>query len=411
MDLPSPAPYGDYMTVAKNSSDFALPERLRAIHEAEYPRFSDAEMARRRSAIEDLLKESDLDHLVFCGANRFGSAVQWLTGWPVTTEAVGVFTPGEPDAMFVQHVNHAPLAQKIAARAKVAWGGGSSVAAAIAVLERRGARNGRVGVIGPMTFEQHATLAGRFGAIANLNRAYIRLRQVKSDEEIDWMRIGAALSDRGMLALRDGLHPGVGERELGDLVERAYVPFGGTTVIHFIGVTAMDAPRLGVPPQFAANRKAAAGDVVFAEISAAFWEHPGQVLRSFALGAAPTPLYRDLHAAADAAFAAVAAVLKDGALPREVIEAAGVIEDAGFTIIDDLLHGYGGGYLPPVLGSKSRPSAHIPDAPFRAGMVVVIQPNVVTRDGAAGVQTGEMVLITKTGIEPFHAVPRGFVRV
>ena len=28
----------------------------------------------------------------------------------------------------------------------------------------------------------------------------------------------------------------------------------------------------------------------------------------------------------------------------------GVIEEAGFTIIDDLLHGYGGGYLPPVLG-------------------------------------------------------------
>jgi Xaa-Pro dipeptidase len=365
--------------VSVKSSDFILPERLRALHEADYPRFSDAEMARRRTAIEDLLKESDLDHLVFCGANRFGSAVQWLTGWPVTTEAVGVLTPGEPDAMFVQHVNHAPLAQKIAARAKVTWGGGSSLAAAIEVLERRGAQNGRVGVIGPMTFEQHATLSGRFGMIANLNRPYIRLRQVKSAEEIDWLRIGAALTDRGMLALGDGLRPGLSERELGDIVERAYVALGGTTVIHFIGMTAMGEPHLGVPPQFAGNRTAASGDIVFAEISAAFWEHPGQVLRSFALGAEPTPLYRDLHAAADAAFAAVATVLKDGAMPRAVIEASRVIEDGGFTIIDDLLHGYGGGYLPPILGSQSRPSAHVPDEPFRAGMVVVIQPNVVTR--------------------------------
>jgi Xaa-Pro aminopeptidase len=104
-------------------------------------------------------------------------------------------------------------------------------------------------------------------------------------------------------------------------------------------------------------------------------------------------------------------VLKDGAMPREVIEAASVIEQAGFTIIDDLLHGYGGGYLPPVLGSNSRPSAHIPDEPFRAGMVVVIQPNVVTPDRKAGVQTGEMALITKTGIERFHSVPRGFARI
>jgi Xaa-Pro aminopeptidase len=201
------------------------------------------------------------------------------------------------------------------------------------------------------------------------------------------------------------------ERELGNLVERGYVALGGTTVIHFIGVTAMAAPQLGVPTQFASNRKVGRGDIVFAEISAAFWDHPGQVLRSFTVDAEPTPLYRDLHAAADAAFDAVAAVLKDGAMPREVIEAAGVIEASGFTIIDDLLHGYGGGYLPPVLGSNSRPSAHVPDEPFRAGMVVVIQPNVVTPDHKAGMQTGEMVLITRTGIERFHAVPRGFARI
>jgi len=394
-----------------NNATLSLPPHLQAIHEADYPRFSDAEMAQRRSAIEALLKNADLDHLVFCGANRFGSAVQWLTGWPVTTEAVGVLTPGEADALFVQYVNHAPLAAKIASRAKVAWGGGSSIGAAIETLERRGARSGRVGVVGPMTFEQHAALSGRFGAIASLNRDYIRLRQIKSAEEIQWMRIGAALTDRGMLALHDGVRAGLSERELGDLVERGYVRFGGTTVIHFIGVTAMAAPNLAVPAQFAGNRKVNNGDIVFAEISAAFWDHSGQVLRSFAVGAAPPPLYRDLHAAADAAFDAVANVLKAGAMPREVIEAARVIEDSGFTIIDDLLHGYGGGYLPPILGSQSRPSAHVPDEPFRAGMIVVIQPNVVTRDGKAGVQTGEMVLITKTGIEPFHNVPRGFLRV
>src|ERR1700688_4004882 len=107
-------------------------------------------MTRRPRGVEDLLREAALDHLVFCGANRFGSAVQWLTGWPVTTEAVGVLTPGEPDAMFVQHVNHAPMARRIAERAEVAWGGGSSVGAAIAVLDKRGARADRVGVIGPM---------------------------------------------------------------------------------------------------------------------------------------------------------------------------------------------------------------------------------------------------------------------
>ena len=145
-----------------------------------------------------------------------------------------------------------------------------------------------------------------------------------------------------------------------------------------------------------------------AEITATFWDYPGQVLRSFALGEAPSQLYRDLHAAADLAFDAITAVLKAGATPAQVIEASGVIEQAGFTIIDDLLHGYGGGYLPPVLGCTNRPAGPVPTEPFRAGQVVVVQPNVVTPDRKAGVQTGEMLVIRETGIERLHDIPRGF---
>ena len=44
-------------------------------------------------------------------------------------------------------------------------------------------------------------------------------------------------------------------------------------------------------------------------------------------------------------------------------------------------------------------------------MTGVIQPNVVTPDGKAGVQTGELVLVTATGIELLHTMPRGFTRV
>src|SRR3954469_15627928 len=323
-----------------------IAERLRPIVEAEYPRFSDAEMARRRHAIEALLAEVECAHLVFCGANRFGSAVQWLTGWPVTAEAVGVRSPGARDALFVQYHNHVPQAARLAPDPDVAWGGQSSIGAAFNELKKRGARTDRVATIGPLGAEQHAALSAAFGKLTNLNKAYVRLRMIKSAEELDWLRIGAHFSDLGMMALRDGLRPGLTERELGDLVERAYVAQGGTNVIHYFGVTPMRDPRIAVPTQFPSTRRVQAGDVAFAEISAAFWDYPGQVLRSFTVGEEPTPLYRDLHAAADAAFDAIAVVLRDGALPAQVIEAARLIEDAGFTTIDDLLHGYGGGYLP-----------------------------------------------------------------
>ena len=113
---------------------------LRRIVEADYPRYSDPEMARRRAAVSALMDEAGVDHVVFCGLNRTGSVVQWLTQWPVTAEAVGVFSPGIPDALFLQYVNHPPLARIIADKAEVEWGAESSIRKAVEALARRGAR-------------------------------------------------------------------------------------------------------------------------------------------------------------------------------------------------------------------------------------------------------------------------------
>ena len=44
-------------------------------------------------------------------------------------------------------------------------------------------------------------------------------------------------------------------------------------------------------------------------------------------------------------------------------------------------------------------------------MVVVIQPNVITLDERAGVQTGELVLVGAAGAERLDAYERGFLRV
>jgi len=388
-----------------------LPDRLARLSTTEYPQFSAEEMTRRRGVITEMLRNARCDHLVFCGANRVGSIVQWLTQWPVTAEAVGVCSSGDRDALFVQFVNHAELASIIAHEADVAWGGASSIASAIEVLRKRGARAGRVAFIGPFSYAQHAALASAFGPPADLNQVYTRTRQVKSDEELDWLRIGAYFADLGMAALRDNLRPGISEQELGALIEQAYVPLGGGHYIHFVGTTSMHDPAVPVPRQFPSRRCIANGDVVCAEISASFWDYPGQVLRSFTVGERPNQLYRDLYAAAEAAFDAIAHVLRAGATSLQVIEASGVIEQAGFTIIDDLLHGFGGGYLPPILGTKSRPAGPVPPEPFRRGQTVVVQPNVVTPDRKAGVQMGELLVITDTGVETLHQYPPGFETV
>ena len=107
----------------------------------------------------------------------------------------------------------------------------------------------------------------------------------------------------------------------------------------------------------------------------------------------------------------VATFVVGTAIAEDIIEAASVIEDAGFTTCDDLTHGYGGGYFPPIMGSKSRPNEPIPNFTFEKNHMLVIQPNVITPDRKAGVQTGECVVITEAGCQSLHEAPSGLLRV
>jgi Xaa-Pro dipeptidase len=377
---------------------------------APYPRFSDGEMARRHSALAAEMAAADVEHAIVYGANRSGSAVGWLTRWPVTREALAVVTPGEPDLLLVNFYNHVPNARRIAGEAEVRWAGQRPMASAIEELRRRGAAGRRIGLIGPLGYRLHAELA-EFACPVSLDAAYTRLRLRKSDEEIDRLRVGASLTDRAVRALHEEARPGVDERELGNIAERAYVGRGGTTHIHYFGATAMAAPELSVPAQWPAARPLARGDALTCEVSASFWDYSGQLLRTFAVGADPLPLYRELHEVADAAFDAIVERLRPGASAAEVVEASSMIEESGFTIRDDLLHGFVGGYLPPVLGSRSRALEEVPDFTFEAGTTVVVQPNVVTSDECAGVQTGELVLVGEAGVERLHEYERGFLRL
>jgi Xaa-Pro aminopeptidase len=288
-----------------------------------------------------------------------------------------VVTPGERDVLYVGFYNHVPNAQRIATEAEVRW---------IGDFERP---PGTIGVIGR---------PARDGEV-DLNAAYTGLRLIKSDEEIEWIRRAAELTDAGVAALREAARPGVSEYELGAAIEAAWLPHGATTHIHYLAATPMDSPELCVPAQWPSDRRLAAGDVLVYEISANFWEYPAQRLGTIFVDAEPTPLYRELLATAEAAFDAVVARLRGGATAAELWEAAGLIGAAGFGIRDDLVHGFVGGYLPPVLGAREP----VPDFTFEAGMTVVVQPNVVTPDERAGVQIGELLLVTDEGAERLHA--------
>jgi Xaa-Pro dipeptidase len=393
-------------------------------------------MARRREALTDLLREHGTDQALVYGFDRSGSAVEWLTGWPVTREAALLLRPGQRDLLFVCFNNHVPNARRLAPDADIRPGNASALEAALDALATRADRRAtaptpsgpgrprcpaRLGVIGPVPARASDRLAA-VGRIVFLDREYTALRLVKSAEELARMRTGAAMSDDAVAALAAAARPGMTEAECCASLEGAYIAAGGLTHIHYLGVTAMAEPSLCVPAQWPSPRRLRAGDVLTCEVSASYQGYPGQLLRTFTIAAPATPLYGDLHRVAEAAFGAMAARLRAGAAASDLAAAAAeIILGAGYTIYDDLVHGFGGGYLPPVIsradlesGRTAAPPARLPSGgnfTFAAGMTVVLQPNVITPDERAGVQTGELVLVTESGWEPLHRYPRGLARI
>jgi Xaa-Pro dipeptidase len=371
------------------------------------PDFTGAEYANRRQWVAEVAEQHRVDIVIGYGANRTGSVVPWLTGWPVTREAVVMLAPGHRPTLLVGFPNHVPNARRIARDAEVEWCGERTPETVLGLLAGLGNPR-RLGVIGPVPVALRDALASRAQVLA-LDRDYLRRRQVKSAEELAWLRHAATLTDASAAALVAAAVPGATELDLVAAVEAAYAGTGATNHIHYVATTSMADPDRCVPGQWPTRRRLDAGSVVIFELSTSWGpDYPGQLLRTVAVDAAPTPLYRELHDVAETALDAMARRLRSGTSPEELLRAADVILDAGFTTVDDLVHGLGGGYLSPIISHRTRPSG--PDAePLRAGMTVVIQPNVCTPDLRAGVQTGELFLVTETGAASLHRFPAGLI--
>ena len=155
---------------------------MREILEQEYPRFSDAEYARRHNALGEMMNKHGVDHLLVVTDHRTGNAPQWVTGWPGTVEAYVIFRPGEQMTMFMEWLNHFPLAKRIAKGIDVRWGEHKGISLTVEELRRRGAR--RVGIIGPLIPQKTDVLKGSL-EVKHLDADYIRLRMIKSEEEMD----------------------------------------------------------------------------------------------------------------------------------------------------------------------------------------------------------------------------------
>jgi len=390
-----------------------------------FPRFSAAEYDRRYARVRELMAARGLDALVVYGDSAFQGSnhanLIWLANWTDPYSAY-VLVPrrGEP-TLFISN----PLYRHTAVRAsnlpQVEWGGWNAGRTIGERLRDLGLGRGRIGLCGvrnviraSMPYE-HGTALREALPEATLEEALDVLQEarlLKSAEEMAWFERGAAFTDMAIEGIARGARIGMPEVEVAALAQNAALARGARWMFHFLGATPMAAPEFIFPWQYPSTRPLQAGDIVMTEISVTYWGYPGQIQRPFAVGGAPTPAYQALYELAAKCYHSVFDALKPGNTDEDVKRAAGFVEREGYRTQDALLHGWGITIEPPRVDLPcAMIKRELAPVTFREGMLLVIQPHVVSPDGRRGVQVGNLVAVEAGGARSLQRYPVEFIRI
>ena len=350
----------------------------------------------------------ELDAVVVGGATGpLETSIQFFSNWPSQVQSYVVFAAGERPYMLVRLWNHLPDARRIAMIEEVRYGGDTPAdQAALLATDLARRSSNRIGLVGMVPHADYDALRAALpdATFLDLNGAYQSFRLVKTEAEMVFTRIGSRMNDAAVSALASTLKPGMNEMDIARIVEDNYLDQRGINLIHFSLTTSMTDPRVVVPHQYHPDRRIEAGDVFVTEISTTFWGYAGQILRTFVIAAEPTRRYASLHRVALDTYRTLTELMHPGITVGELLDAATMITDAGFDIWDDLIHGFGGAYLPPIIRTRAnRGATHPDDFSYQEGTLLVVQPNMI--DGEAGVQVGNSMRIDSEGATVTQSYP------
>ncbi len=372
-----------------------------------YPRFPDAEYQRRHRVIRHAMAQEGLDAIVVGGMGA--PEVPYLINYMPHSPCWLVF-PREGEATcFLHFHNHIPCARAQAIIKDIRWYGPSPTQAVAAHLKERGLGSSRIGLVSlnTISYNHYVDLTRRLpeAKFSEFGPQFNRIRWVKSEEELTFVRQSGYLTDLVCEALEEQLRPGMTEHEILSIVYGAYVKHGGDPQVHFISSTNMASPDRFVPWQRMTNRLLKIGSVVITELTVSYWGYATQIHRPFAIGREPAPIYRELFAVALECYENIRRICKPGTTSEEIVAASSVIEERGFTTYDSVFHGERGKF--PELGTRS--AVHqVEPWTLVENMVHVIQPNPITKDHTAGLQLGAAIVVKPDGGEPLHNYPFKF---
>lgn len=374
-----------------------------------YPRFSDLEYERRSRLVRRMLEAKNLGGCLIYNSSASTGTVHYLSNYPSWRPTYLIYPLTGDPTLILHFYNHIPCTKEMSVVSDVQWHHNNPVAAVAKNLRKKKLDHSRIGVVG-LDSIPYSHIVGIKRELPRLELVdvsdeYNWIRWVRSEEEIEWFKESARLTDSTLYALEERTRPGLTEHDLQRVIHDAFLGDGGQLGVAFVSSTSMSRPDRYVPWQFPTSRRISKGDVVITEITVTYYGYGTQIHRPFAVGREPTAQYKRLFDVALECFDRVSNALRPGATTKDILNASSIIEERGLTVFDSLVHGEGGGH--PELGTRS--SAHSRQQfRFRENMVVVIQPQPVTRDFKAGLQLGAATVVTPNGAKSLHDYPFKF---
>ena len=373
-----------------------------------FPCFSDAEYERRYGAIRAAMEKDDIDAVLISGA-RGSSEIAYLSNYQAQSPCWLIFPRDGEATVFIHFFNHQPCAKAQSIVDDLRWYGPTPMPTLVEEIRKRDLTKSKIGLV--------SMRAMAYGHVTELQRQlpeaefvdfgpqFGRIRRVRSEEELVYLRKSGYLTDLACEALENHLRPGLTEQDVLSIVYSAYIKHGGDPGIHFIASTNMDSPDRFVPWQRQTSRLLEKGSIIITELTVSYWGYSTQIHRPFAIGKEPSPTYRKLFDAAYECYENIRKICKPGTTSEQIIAASSAIEANGFTSYDSVFHGEAG--KSPELGTRS--AAHpLEKWTLEENMVHVIQPNPITKDFKAGLQLGAAVVVKPGGGEPLHNYPFKF---
>ena len=169
------------------------------------------------SAVRQAMQEQDVHAILIFGA-RGSSEVHYISNY-LAQSPCWVLVPRDGEATcFIHFFNHQPCAKAQSIISDVRWYGPSPIPTLVEEIRRKALAKCRIGLVTLRAIPYgHVTELKRLLPEADLvefGPLFNRIRRVRSEEELIYLRRSGFLTDLACIALEQRLHPGMNEQEI-----------------------------------------------------------------------------------------------------------------------------------------------------------------------------------------------------